>query len=240
MSWSITDARALEDAVLRLRSQIASRIGVRKGMTVVDMGCGQGGFTVSLAEIVGEAGKVLSVDVSDEYLKEFMGNLNRYNVKHLVTVVRADAADLKGTILDEVADMAVSYRFLEELKHPGDMGKIVKEMTRIVRKNGKVCITELSIEARNEAEENYIRLHEESGDSFFKTTEIVTAMKEAKLKKVECETFQTNIWFSPELAKQDLSLAQVWFTQEEEKRLGIRIDKYGMKYPVLLIFSGVK
>lgn len=240
MGWGITDAKVLEDAVLKLRSNIAKRIGVCKGMTVVDMGCGQGGFTVSLAEIVGETGKVMTVDVSDEYLKEFMENLNRYRVKHLVTFVKANAADLKNTLSDEVADMVVSYRFLEELKHPGDMGKIVKEMTRIVRKNGKVCIAELSTEARNEAEENYIRLHEESGDSLFKKAEIVTAMKKAKLKRISCETFETSIWFSPQLAMQDLSLAQVWFTQEEEKRLGARIDKYGMKYPALLIFSGVK
>jgi hypothetical protein len=54
------------------------------------------------------------------------------------------------------------------------------------------------------------------------------------------QNFETDIWFSPELSKQDLSLAQVWFTSEEEKRLGARIDKYGMKYPAFLIFSGVK
>ncbi|NWG11418.1 class I SAM-dependent methyltransferase [Candidatus Bathyarchaeota archaeon] len=190
--------------------------------------------------MVGESGRVVSVDVSDEYLAEFNENLRKWSVKKLVTYVQCDAADLKGIVADEFADMVVSYRFLEELKHPEDMFKIVKEMVRMVRKTGKVCISELSTEAKNEAEENYIRLHRESGDSFFKPTEIIKAMQETSLRNIHVETFETNIWFSPELAKQELSLTQVWFTSEEEKRLGSRIDEYGMKYPAFLLFSGVK
>jgi hypothetical protein len=157
-----------------------------------------------------------------------------------VTFIQANAADLRRVLADESADMVVSYRFLEELKSPGDMTKIIGEMARIVKKNGKVCICEMSTEAKSEAENNYIRLHRESGDSLFERTEIVKAMKEANLKNVNVQNFETNIWFSPELSKQDLSLAQVWYTSEEEKRLGTRIDKYGMKYPEFLIFSGVK
>lgn len=240
MGWSITDAGKLEDAALKLRRELAQRIGIRKGTTVIDVSCGQGGFTVSLAKIVGESGRVLSVDVSDEYLAEFNKNLKKWSVEKLVTFIQCDAANLKGIVADEPADMVVSYRFLEELKHIKDMPTIVKEMARMVKKKGKVCINELSTEAKNEAEENYIRLHRESGDSFFKPTEIIRAMQKASLRNVHVETFETNIWFSPELARQELSLAQVWFTSEEEKRLGSRIDEYGMKYPAFLLFSGVK
>jgi len=240
MGWNITDSKELEDAIIKLKLRLAQKIGVRRGMTVVDMGCGQGGFTVSLARIVGKHGKVLAVDISDEYLSEFWENLSKWNAKDVITFIQADASDIEGVVFSEVADTAVGYRFLEELKRPQDMAKIVREMARIVKKNGKVCLIELSTEARNEAEENYIRLHRESGDSLFEPGEIVKAMEEAKLKGVRVETFETSIWFSPELAKQDLGFAQVWFTPDVEKSLGSLIDRYGMKYPALLIFSGVK
>jgi ubiquinone/menaquinone biosynthesis C-methylase UbiE len=49
-----------------MKLKVALRIGIREGMTVVDVGCGQGGFTASLAKIVGAKGKILAVDVSDE------------------------------------------------------------------------------------------------------------------------------------------------------------------------------
>jgi len=240
MSWNITDCRELEDAIFGLKLRLAREIGVCRGMTVVDMGCGQGGFTDSVAKTVREGGRVLAVDVSDEYLTEFEEHLAKYGVKSLVTFIQADASVLEGVIPDEVADMVVSYRFLEELIQPEAMATIVRQMAQIVKRAGKVCIIELSAETRNEAEETYVRLHRESGDSFFEPEVIMEAMEATGLKRVSVEKFKTDIWFSPKVAKQDLEFAQVWFDAEVEKNLGQLIDKYGMKYPPLLIFSGVK
>jgi len=41
MGWNITDSKELEDAIFKLKLRLAQKIGVRQGMTVVDMGCGQ-------------------------------------------------------------------------------------------------------------------------------------------------------------------------------------------------------
>jgi SAM-dependent methyltransferase len=241
MGWSITDSEELDDAIVELKLRLARKIGVRAGMTVVDLGCGQGGFTVALAKTVGKQGKVLSVDVSDKYVRgEFAERLERHGVRDIVTFVQADAANLRDVLPDEVADVVASYRLLEELNQAKDMGRVVAEMARIVREGGKVCISELCTEPRNEAEEAYIRLHMESGDSFFEKNEIVEAMKAAKLADVHVEKVETDVWFSPELAKQDLSHAQVWYDAEVEKSLGKLIDRYGMKYPALSVFSGQK
>ena len=240
MSWNITESRELEDAISRLKLRLAREIGIRCGMTVVDMGCGQGGFTASVAETVGEGGRVLAVDVSDEYLTEFEERLAKHGVRSVVTFVQADASDLEGVISDKVADIVVSYRFLEELVQPEAMATIVKQMARIVKKDGKVCIIELSTETRNKAEETYVRLHKESGDSLFEPKPITEAMKAAGLTSIEVRKSETNIWFSPDIARRDLGSAQVWFDAEVEKNLGQSIDKYGMKYPPLLVFSGVK
>jgi cyclopropane fatty-acyl-phospholipid synthase-like methyltransferase len=84
MGWNITDSEKLEDAIINLKLKLVQKIGVRHGMTVVDMGCGQGVFTVSLARAVGKRGKVLAVDFSDEYLAEFMDRLNKHNIKSIV------------------------------------------------------------------------------------------------------------------------------------------------------------
>jgi ubiquinone/menaquinone biosynthesis C-methylase UbiE len=240
MGWNITDSEELEDAILKLKLVLVQKIGVRNGMTVVDMGCGQGGFTASLAKTVGEKGKVFAVDISDEYLAEFMDRLNKHGVKNVVTFIQADAVNLESFLPNESADVVASYRFLEELKQPKAMATIVKEMARIVKKGGKIGIVELCTEPKNKAEEAYIRLHRESGDSLFEPPEIVEAMKAAKLADIHVEKVETSIWISPELAKQDLSHAQVWFDADVQKSLGKIIDKHGMKYPAFLTFLGVK
>lgn len=240
MGWNITDSEKLEDAILKLKLKLVQKIEVRHGMAVVDMGCGQGGFTASLAKTVGKKGKVLAVDVSDHYLAEFMDRLNRHGVKNVVTFIQGDAVNLKDVLPSESADVVASYRLLEELEQPKAMAGIVKEMARIVKKDGKIGVVELCTEPKNKAEEAYIRLHRESGDSFFEPSEIIEAMKAAKLADVRVEKVETDIWFSPNLAKQDLSHAQVWFDADVEKSLGKIIDKHGMKYPAFLIFLGVK
>lgn len=171
-----------------------------------------------MTKTVGASGQVIAVDDSDEHLAEFTARLDRYKVKEKVTFVHKDAVNLKSVVSDEVADMVVSYRLLEELRRPEKMAKIVKKMARIVKKTGKVCLTELSTKARNKAEEIYIRLHKESGDCFFSRDEIVEAMKNVKLTRIHVEIFDADIWFSPELAKQDLGFAQVWFDKTVEKK----------------------
>jgi ubiquinone/menaquinone biosynthesis C-methylase UbiE len=240
MGWRIMDPKTLEDAVFELKLKVASSIGIRKGMTVVDVGCGQGGFTASVAKLVGERGKVLAVDVSDEYLTEFTERLERYGVKNRVTFIRADGTSLEDVISDGVADVVTGFRLLEELKRCEDMPRIIGEMVRVAKDGGKVCFTELGNVASNKAEEAYIRLHKESGDCFFEQGRIVESMKEHGLKNVQVEKSDTDIWFSPSLAKQHLSFAQVWYDSDVERRLGPLIDAYGMKYPELLIFSGRK
>jgi cyclopropane fatty-acyl-phospholipid synthase-like methyltransferase len=240
MSWNITDARKLEEAIFEMKLNVARKIGVQGGMTVVDMGCGQGGFTAALAKNVGENGKLLAVDVSNEYVSEFIDRLKRYGVKENVTFIHKDALGLKDAIADDIADMVVSFRLLEELKDPVTMPEIVKEMVRVVKKGCKVCIVELKARTQNDAEETYVRLHRESGDSLFEPEEIVKAMKEAKLVDVRLEELKTNIWFSPGLAKQDLGFAQIWFDEDVKRTLGYKIDRYGMKYPSLHMFSGMK
>jgi cyclopropane fatty-acyl-phospholipid synthase-like methyltransferase len=240
LGWNIVDSGVLEDAIFKLKLRVAEHIGVQKGMIVVDVGCGQGGFTASLAKIVGEEGRVLAIDVSDEYLTEFMGRLDRYGVRNRVTFLRADGANLRHVIADDFADMVVSFRVIEELKTPADMPKIIGEMVRVARKGGKVCLTELSTAARNKAEELYLRLHRESGDFFPEREEIAELMKRCGLEAVRVEKFGTDLWLSPSLSKQDLSFAQVWFDLHVERNLGSLIDAYGMKYPELLVFSAQK
>jgi len=240
MTWRISEADELEDAIMNLKITLARKAGVRNGMAVVDVGCGQGGFTAAMSRTVGQRGKVVAVDVSDEYMEEFMGRLKKWGLLRNVSVIRADAVNLGGFVPDEFADVVASYRFLEELKRSEDMARVIGEMARITKENGRVTIIEMSTEPRNEAEEAYIRLHRESGDHLFEPQEIAEAMKEARLVKVRIEKVETDIWFSPDLAKQNLSHAQVWYDKDVEKSLGKLIDKDGMKYPALYSASGTR
>ena len=42
---------------------------IERGQTVLDLGCGSGTFTIAMAKMIGENGKVIAVDVQDEMLQ---------------------------------------------------------------------------------------------------------------------------------------------------------------------------
>lgn len=50
--------------------EILNRCGLKPGDTIIDFGCGIGYFSLPAAEMVGECGKVLAIDISDRMLGE--------------------------------------------------------------------------------------------------------------------------------------------------------------------------
>jgi len=241
LGWTITSSRQLRETIHDMKLELAEKIGVQEGFTIVDLGCGPAhhppSFTVCLAELVGENGRVLGVDISDENVMEFYDEAKEFKVEGRVSFVQCDAANLRGVMEDDFADMVVSFRFLEEFMRPKELSKVIKEMVRIVKQRGKICIIELSTETRNEAEEIYIRLHRDWGDSFFEASEIAEQLRENELTDVQIETFEPNIWFSPGVAEEGF-----WeeFREQIISELGPLTKKYGMKYPPIFMVSGYK
>jgi predicted methyltransferase len=50
-------------------STLLKNLGIKPGMTVCDLGCGNGFYTLKLAEMVGPKGKILAVDIQSEMLR---------------------------------------------------------------------------------------------------------------------------------------------------------------------------
>ena len=244
MSWTIRKPAVLKEKLHLLKLNLAKRIGICEGMQVLDVGCGQGTFTTCIAKLVGETGKVVAVDITDEYLKEMDENLDKYNVSRVVNFVKADAAHLSSVLIHEEFDAIVSYRFIEELTQPHKLSRIIVEMVKLVRQNGMVAMIELSTKTRNMAEDNLIRLHRDIGGDYFPAAvEILQHMKNAGLKKAQVETIETNIWYSPAVyLKGNISQDEFWeeFRERIMKELWPSVKRYGMKYPPINIFSGRK
>ena len=62
--WLIRDSREREEDC----STMLKNLGVKPGMTICDMGCGNGFYSLKMAEMVGEKGKILAVDIQPEML----------------------------------------------------------------------------------------------------------------------------------------------------------------------------
>jgi ubiquinone/menaquinone biosynthesis C-methylase UbiE len=240
----ITTLEMLKKKLHLMKMELASIIGICEGMQVLDVGCGEGTLTVCVAKLVGDTGRVVSVDISDEYLEEMNELLKRFKVKRRVGFVKADAAELSAILPPQSFDVVVSYRFIEELDQPEKLPKIIAEMAKMIRKNGKVAIMELSTETRNTAEENLIKLHRDIGGDYFPAPkEILKYMKNAGLKKVHVKTMETKIWYSPAVfLKGAGGQDEIWqeFRETIMEKLWLSVKQCGMKYPSINLFLGQK
>ena len=65
-SWR--HAFALDNPIRRLIHDPQKILGghIKPGQTVLDVGCGQGTFSIAMVKMVGELGNVIAVDVQEE------------------------------------------------------------------------------------------------------------------------------------------------------------------------------
>ena len=63
--------------------EMMKNLEIKRGSTVLDLGCGTGGLTKELAEIVGAEGKVVAVDPDIERLKIAREKYSASNIKYL-------------------------------------------------------------------------------------------------------------------------------------------------------------
>ena len=136
--------RDFEELALRLVSderrsyqdplEISKSIGVKRGMTVVDMGCGPGFFTLPLAALVGARGLVYAVESNPTMLKHLRANIRKSRVDgKTIRIIRSDVS--KTRIPPASADIVLLGRILHDID---DKGPFLREVTRICKPDGMV------------------------------------------------------------------------------------------------------
>ncbi len=79
---------------------------VKPGMTVVDVGCGMGYFTISLAKITGPGGKVIAVDLQQRMLDALVRRAEKAGVADRVIPHRCQKESLG---VEGPADFALAF-----------------------------------------------------------------------------------------------------------------------------------
>ena len=108
-------------------------LGLRPGITVVDVGCGTGFFTRLVAKGMKDQGHVIGVDI-DEKLLRHAKQLSARESLDSVVYKKGNAYDIPFP--DNYADLTVSHMLLHWLKDPI---RAIEEMRRITKVGGRVA-----------------------------------------------------------------------------------------------------
>ncbi|HRX82139.1 MAG TPA: methyltransferase domain-containing protein [Pirellulaceae bacterium] len=130
--WLIRENRENQERC----SLMLANLDVKPGMTVCDMGCGNGFYALQMAKMVGEEGTVLGVDIQPEMLKlmsERAAEAGITNVKPILGTI-ADPKLPEGAV-----DIILCADVYHEFSHPEQM---LAAMRASLAPNGVVVLLE--------------------------------------------------------------------------------------------------
>jgi ubiquinone/menaquinone biosynthesis C-methylase UbiE len=110
-----------------------TKLGLKTGMTFVDIGAGTGFFSRAASEIVGNNGIVFSLDMSDEMLEILKRNGASENMRVL------HSEEYRLPVPDSAADLTLAAMVLHE---NSDVPRLLAEAARVTKPKGKIIIIE--------------------------------------------------------------------------------------------------
>ena len=95
--------------------QLVSRLGIKSGMTLADIGAGSGYYVVRLSPIVGPGGRVIAEDVAPDYLQGLRQRVDALGLQN-VDIVQGEAHDPKLPV--QALDLAILVHMYHEIAQP--------------------------------------------------------------------------------------------------------------------------
>jgi ubiquinone/menaquinone biosynthesis C-methylase UbiE len=126
------------DWIRRLHQRPRKFLGglVKPGMTTADIGCGLGFYTVLMARMVGEKGRVAAVDFQPEMLYLAERKVRKAGVSEHVEIVQCSQDDIAVTgFFDFVLSMWVSHEV-------EDRERFFRQIRGILKPGGKFLLAE--------------------------------------------------------------------------------------------------
>ncbi|MFH0974348.1 MAG: methyltransferase domain-containing protein [Spirochaetota bacterium] len=109
---------------------------IRKGMTVLDIGCGMGYFSIGMAAFVGDKGKVIALDIQEKMLEVMKKRAEKAGMLKRITPHLSTKKDLK---LKKKVDFALSFWMVHEVP---DINIFLKNVYNTLNKHGRYFIAE--------------------------------------------------------------------------------------------------
>ncbi|MHB1034972.1 MAG: class I SAM-dependent methyltransferase [Pirellulales bacterium] len=122
---------------------------VRPGMTVLDVGCGVGWFSIPMAGLVGHEGRVIAVDLQPKMLDMLRRRAEKAGVADRIQLHKCDAHRLG---VEAETDFALAFAMVHEVP---DSDRLLREIHACLKPGGKLLLAEppLHVSAKTFASE---------------------------------------------------------------------------------------
>ncbi len=112
---------------------------VAEGMTVLDIGCGMGYFTLPLARLVGENGSVLAVDLQERMIKALLRRAEKAGLAARLQGRTCTVNSLGLAGYDGKIDFALAFAVVHEIP---DKDRLFREIFAALGDGGRLLLAE--------------------------------------------------------------------------------------------------
>ena len=140
--------------------QLIERSGIKKGMQVLDLGCGSGAFTTFIARAVGEKGKVYALDIQADMLKQLERKLSKPENKDIQNIKLIEGNAYELPFDDGSLDLVYMVTVLQEIP---DRNRALQKVKRVLKPGGILAVTELFPDPDYPWKSTTTKLGEEAG-----------------------------------------------------------------------------
>jgi ubiquinone/menaquinone biosynthesis C-methylase UbiE len=151
---------------------------VSRGMTILDLGCGPGYFSLEIAEMVTDSGKVIAADIQEGMLEKVRKKVKGTVLEQRINLHRCQEDHIGVT---EKVDFVLAFWMIHEVP---DQNNMFRELKSILKPGGKIYIIEPKIHVSQKSfQEMIIRLENigfeitDRPKVFFSRTVLLTALK---------------------------------------------------------------
>ena len=149
---------------------------VKEGMTVLDIGCGPGFFSIDMAQMVGKSGRVIAADLQEGMLQKLRDKIQGTELGERITLHKSK----KNIIgVSEKVDFVLSFYVVHELPNQKEF---LEELKSILKPKGQALIVEPPFRVSKTAFEETIRKARDAGFTLAEGPKVFLS-KTAILKK---------------------------------------------------------
>ena len=130
---------------------------IRPGMTVMDVGCGMGLFSIVMAKLVGDQGRMIAVDLQQKMLDVLRRRAEKAGVADRIQLHKCEQ-DRLG--VDVQADFTLAFMMVHEVP---DQRRLLGEIHGCLKPGGKLLVAEPKIHVPGRAFQQTVTTAEELG-----------------------------------------------------------------------------
>lgn len=109
------------------------------GMTALDVGCAMGFFSLPLARLVGDDGRVICVDIQSRMLRKLERRARRRKLDHIIETRESSQEDLGLDDLEAAVDLALAAHVVHETAYPR---RFLSKIRGALRPGGRLLLLE--------------------------------------------------------------------------------------------------